>query len=336
MERCPASSICCRAAGRRASGSDQPRSPGGCRLGLRAERLAETVETCFQWRVGLQVSKISAPTMSSCASTMPLGIGRNDRIHAGRHAGRGASPHQSGRRSAASTRGPNTINRENVQRRIIVQANVAGRDLGALIDESARRSRDMSPAEGYFVQYGGQFEAQEEAARQILCCRVAHRRHFPAALSGPGLGAAGVARHGEPAAGADRRRDHGFLSGGSLSVASLVGFITLFGIATRNGIMLITHYQHLIEEEGVAFRESIVQGSLERLSPILMTALVTGVGLIPLALGGAARQRDPAAHGRGDPGGNRHLDFPEHDCDPDAVSEVRRPRPRSRRREVAP
>ncbi|MBX3278806.1 MAG: efflux RND transporter permease subunit [Acidobacteria bacterium] len=182
--------------------------------------------------------------------------------------------------------GPNTINRENVQRRIIIQANVAGRDLGSVIADVRVAIRgQVGLPQGYFVQYGGQFEAQEKASRQItllsilavggifLLLYIALKQvrsallvmaNLPLALIG------GVVMV--------------FLSGGTLSIASLVGFITLFGIATRNGIMLIGHYQHLMNEEGIGFREAIVQGSMERLSPILMTALVTGVGLIPLAL----------------------------------------------------
>ncbi len=182
--------------------------------------------------------------------------------------------------------GPNTINRENVQRRIIIQANVAGRDLGSVIaDVRGAIGSQVALPQGYFVQYGGQFEAQEKASRQItllsilavggifLLLYIALKQvrsallvmaNLPLALIG------GVVMV--------------FLSGGTLSIASLVGFITLFGIATRNGIMLISHYQHLMDEEGIGFRAAIVQGSMERLSPILMTALVTGVGLIPLAL----------------------------------------------------
>lgn len=177
--------------------------------------------------------------------------------------------------------GPNTINRENVQRRIIVQANVADRDLGSVIEDvRAAIGQKVQLPQGYFIQYGGQFESQEKASRQIfwlslvaiagifLLLYIALKSvrfallvmaNLPLALIG------GVVMV--------------FLSGGTLSVASLVGFITLFGITTRNGIMLISHYTHLMKEEGVGFRNAIVQGSMERLSPVLMTALVTGVGL---------------------------------------------------------
>jgi CzcA family heavy metal efflux pump len=190
--------------------------------------------------------------------------------------------------------GPNMINRENAQRRIIVQANVSGRDLGSVIADIRRTISDkVSLPQGYYVQYGGQFEAQEKASRQIILLSVLAiagiflllylafksarsallvMANLPLALIG------GVVMV--------------FLSGGTLSVASLIGFITLFGIATRNGIMLISHYNHLMREEGVGFREAIAQGSLERLSPILMTALVTSVGLIPLALGAGEPGRE--------------------------------------------
>lgn len=183
--------------------------------------------------------------------------------------------------------GPNTLNRENVQRRIIIQANVADRDLGSVIDEiRSKVGANVSLPQGYYLQYGGQFEAQEKAAKLIsglsvvavgaifLLLYIALDSWRLAALVMANLPLAligGVV--------------FVFFTGGTLSIASLVGFITLFGIATRNGIMLVTHYQHLIQEEKVSFREAIVQGSLERLSPILMTAIVTGVGLVPLALG---------------------------------------------------
>jgi Cu/Ag efflux pump CusA len=183
--------------------------------------------------------------------------------------------------------GPNTLNRENVQRRIIIQANVADRDLGGVIADVRKAiGENVKLPQGYYVQYGGQFEAQEKASRLIsglslvaiaaiyLLLYVALNSGRSAALVMANLPLAligGVAMV--------------FLTGGTLSIASLVGFITLFGIATRNGIMLITHYQYLMEKEGKDFRDAIFHGSMERLSPILMTALVTGVGLIPLALG---------------------------------------------------
>ncbi len=185
--------------------------------------------------------------------------------------------------------GPNMILRENIQRRIVISCNVAGRDLGSVVDDirTAVAQGVPMPA-GYRVEYGGQFESEQSASRRLLILGVgviaglfmllvlAFGRardallvmlNLPLALIG---GVAGV-----------------FLAGGVLSVASMIGFITLFGIATRNGIMLVSHVRHLIEEEGVTdFREAVERGARERLVPILMTAMAAGLALIPLALGG--------------------------------------------------
>ncbi len=183
-------------------------------------------------------------------------------------------------------RGPNTISREGAQRKIVVQANVAGRDLGSTVNEIQQRvdERITLPVE-YSIAYGGQFESQEEATRTlavlsvlsvliiflILCAEFRSGRlallimvNLPLALIG---GIVAV-----------------LLTDGVVSIASLIGFVTLFGIATRNGVLLISNYQRLLDEE-VDFREAVVRGSLERLAPILMTALTAELALIPLALG---------------------------------------------------
>jgi CzcA family heavy metal efflux pump len=182
--------------------------------------------------------------------------------------------------------GPNTISRENVQRKMVVQANVAGRDLSAVVAElKARIGSEVLFPEGYYVEYGGQFESAEAAARTIALLTVAvvvgiflllvvafgsvrnallTLVNLPLALIGGVLAVA--------------------LTSGVVSVASLVGFITLFGIATRNGIMMVSHYEHLMTHEGKSLPEAVVQGSLERLAPILMTALSAGLALVPLVL----------------------------------------------------
>ena len=182
--------------------------------------------------------------------------------------------------------GPNTINRENVQRKIVISANVAGRDVGSAVAELRERveSGVTLPPE-YHVQYGGQFESGEEAARRItilsifsivaiflimfrnfrsLRIAVLLMVNLPLALAG---GVAAVK-----------------LIGGTVNVATLVGFITLFGIAVRNGILLVARYRDL-QAAGMSLAASIRRGSMERLSPILMTALTAGLALIPLALG---------------------------------------------------
>ena len=185
--------------------------------------------------------------------------------------------------------GPNRVSREDVERKIVVMCNVADRDVASVVgDCQARVDPILKQKLGYRVEYGGQFEAAEAANRMLLwlglgvILSIGFLLHvafgsardallvmlnLPLALIG---GVVGV-----------------FVSGGVLSVASVIGFITVFGIATRNGIMLVSHIKHLQEHEGVrALREAVERGARERLIPILMTALASGFGLIPLALGG--------------------------------------------------
>ena len=177
--------------------------------------------------------------------------------------------------------------REDVQRRIVVQSNVSGRDLRGVVNDIASRvAANVVLPQGYRVEYGGQFESEAQASRQLLWMSlgiiaaiffilsaafgssrdaVLIMLNLPLALIG---GVAGV-----------------YIAGGVLSIASLVGFITLFGIATRNGIMLVSHIRHLQEYEGVTdFRTAVARGAAERLVPILMTALAAGLALVPIAL----------------------------------------------------
>jgi CzcA family heavy metal efflux pump len=185
--------------------------------------------------------------------------------------------------------GPNMINRENAQRRIYVSANAAGRDLVSTVqDAQAAVAGKVVFPEGYFVTYGGQFESEADASRMILLLGalslgamflVLYMQFQSTAL-------AAQVMLNIPLAFVGAVFGVKFLSGGVLSVASLVGFIALTGIAARNGIMMITHYLHLMREEGMAFdRAMILRGTQERIVPVLMTALTAGLALFPLLLG---------------------------------------------------
>jgi CzcA family heavy metal efflux pump len=211
-----------------------------------------------------------------------------------------------------ATNGPNTINRENVMRRIVVQANVAGRDLQSVVEDIQRSVTDQllpTLPQGYFVEYGGQFEAQQEANQRLLILGiVAVAGVFLLLTKGLGSWRAAIqvmVNIPLAAIGAvlallltnwpTLEALHSaswwqwpsvWLQATTLSVAHWVGFITLVGIVCRNGIMMISHYIHLMEHEGEKFDEHmIVRGSLERLTPVLMTALTAIIGLVPLALG---------------------------------------------------
>ena len=184
--------------------------------------------------------------------------------------------------------GPNTINHERTRRRIAIRGNAAGRDLGSVVADIRRAVAKIDMPEGYFVEYGGQFEAQQEATRQIAIMSIVSLvgvflvlyTLFPSTtIVLQIMSALPIAFVGGACA--------LWLTGQTLTVASLVGFISLGGIAARNGILLVSHYLHLMREEGEGFTESmVVRGSLERLAPVLMTALTAGIGLVPLVMGG--------------------------------------------------
>ena len=184
--------------------------------------------------------------------------------------------------------GPNTINRENVRRRIILQCNTAGRDLnGVVLDIQARLAPIQAELpSGYFLEYGGQFESQRQATRMIgLLSLVSLLGMFLALytlfrstnLALQVLAALPMAAIGSVAA--------IVITGQSLTVASMVGFISLSGIASRNGILLIAHYLHLVRHEGEGFTPEMVErAGRERVAPMLMTALTAGIALVPLVL----------------------------------------------------
>ena len=187
-----------------------------------------------------------------------------------------------------SSTGPNTINRENVKRKIVISANTSGRDLRSVVNDIQERvEKEVSLPEGYHVEYGGQFESEQAASRVLLLASLMsivviflllYMQFKNAAQSGVILLNLPLALIGGVFA--------LWLTIGEVSIPAIIGFISLFGIATRNGMLLISHYNLLREQEHMELRESIVHGSLDRLNPILMTALSSALALIPLALRG--------------------------------------------------
>jgi CzcA family heavy metal efflux pump len=186
-----------------------------------------------------------------------------------------------------STSGPNTINRENVKRKTVVSANVSNRDQKSVVTEIQKNiTEKIKIPEGYHIEYGGQFEAEKEASRTLMLTSLLSiliiflilfqefktvKTSFIVLINLPLALIGGVFSI--------------YFTSGILSIPAIIGFITLFGVATRNGILLVSHYKTL-QEEGINLYDTIIQGSKDRLSPILMTALTAGLALIPLAIAG--------------------------------------------------
>ena len=186
-----------------------------------------------------------------------------------------------------SVAGPSSISRENVQRKVVISANVAGRDLRGVVNEiKSNIDKKIKLPDGYRIDYGGQFESEAKASRTLLVTSILaifiiflllYQEFKNFKLAGIILLNLPLALIGGVFA--------IYFSSGILSIPAIIGFITLFGIATRNGILLISRYQAL-QQQGTSLEDTVIKGSSDRLNPILMTALTAALALIPLALQG--------------------------------------------------
>jgi CzcA family heavy metal efflux pump len=259
------------------------------RHGLSAKEVSENIEAAF---TGLAVSKVvqGQATFDLVVRYDPAVRDNLDTIRATLiTTPTGARLPLSALADIQNDRGPYFINRENVQRKIVVMANVAGRDLNSVVGEmQGKVAREVVLPAGYHIEFGGQFESAAEASRVLLLLGSAvvvgiflllfvafhsARDAFLVMLNLPLSIIGGVIGV--------------YAAGGVVTIASIIGFITLFGIATRNGVMMISHIHHLVEnDEARSMLDAVRRGAEERLIPILMTALAAGLALVPLALSG--------------------------------------------------
>lgn len=256
------------------------------RYGMQVAEVAEAIETAFN---GVTISKVlegqtSFDLVLRFESKVKLDLDHVNHTLITTPTGARVPLH--GMATIYKDSGPNRISREDVQRKIVVMANVAKRSVGEVVADIKTQLQQITLPTDYYIEYGGQFESAEQASRTLsllgavvimavfLLLYVAFASvrdallvmlNLPLALIG---GVVGV-----------------WLSDGALSIAAIIGFITLFGIATRNGVMMVAHIQNLMQHEGVTDKmEAVRRGAKERLLPILMTALATGLALVPLAL----------------------------------------------------
>ena len=258
------------------------------RHGLSSAEFAQTVEALFQGTVAGEI--VEDGVVSRVVVRFPEELRRDrDRLEelpiltpAGRRIRLGDVAR------ARFDLGPSLVRRENVERVAMITANIAGTDLAGTVERARTAiASEVELPTGYRIAFGGQFEEAERGVRNLALLAVVillgmygllymafrdHRRAAIVAVNLPLALIGGIAAV--------------VLFEGVLSLATLVGFVTLFGIATRNGVLLVTHYQHLIRDEGQSLLEAVRRGSEERLAPILMTALTTGLALIPLVLAG--------------------------------------------------